>query len=92
MLPGCSGIVNRSVLIDHLLRQHGAAGSNNFELNSEKRRLASFLGMTPENLSRAFKALEPYGVAVNGHQIEIKDPEELARFAKPNHLIDDYST
>ena len=58
----------------------------------EKRRLASFLGMTPENLSRAFKGLEPYGVKVAGTRILISDPEDLERFAKPNPLIDDYSS
>lgn len=57
----------------------------------EKRRLASFLGMTPENLSRAFKGLEPYGVKVSGNRITISDVADLARFAKPNPFIDDYS-
>ncbi len=58
----------------------------------EKKRLASFLGMTPENLSRAFKGLEPYGVKVAGTQIMITDLKELTRYAKPNPLIDDYSS
>ncbi len=54
----------------------------------EKRVLASRLGMTPENLSRAFAALRSHGVKVKGIRIEITEPEGLARFALPNALID----
>ena len=79
-------------LANFLLRQSGRAGLTDFELDMEKRRLASFLGMTPENLSRAFRGLEPYGVKVSGNRISISDPEDLARFAKPNPLIDDYAS
>ncbi len=80
-------------LANYILRQQDrAGGAAEFELNFEKRRLASFLGMTPENLSRAFKGLQPYGVAVNGNRISVKDRNDLERFAKPSPLIDDYST
>ncbi len=79
-------------LANYLLRQMGRTGSSAFDLLMEKRRLASFLGMTPENLSRAFKGLEPYGVRVDGNHIKITDTEELMRFAKPSPLIDDHST
>jgi CRP/FNR family transcriptional activator FtrB len=79
-------------LANYLLRQqHLANGPQEFELKIEKKRLASFLGMTPENLSRAFKALQPYGVEVNGNLIRISDQEDLVKFAKPFSLIDDYS-
>ena len=61
-------------------------------MDFEKRRLASVLGMTPENLSRAFKGLRPYGVTVTGTRISIDNQADLERFAKPNPLIDDYST
>ncbi|WP_306047531.1 cyclic nucleotide-binding domain-containing protein [Nioella sp. MMSF_3534] len=79
-------------LANYLLRQRWRTGSDAFDLTMEKRRLASFLGMTPENLSRAFKGLEPYGVRVHGNHIKITDTEDLARFAKPTPLIDDHST
>jgi CRP/FNR family transcriptional activator FtrB len=62
------------------------------ELDFEKRRLASVLGMTPENLSRAFKGLQPYGVTVEGTRIMIGDQADLERFARPNPWIDDHST
>jgi CRP/FNR family transcriptional activator FtrB len=78
-------------LANYLLRQQERTGSLEFDLTMEKRRLASFLGMTPENLSRAFKGLEPYGVKVAQNHIVITDLEDLTRYAKPNPLIDDYS-
>lgn len=79
-------------LANYILRQQTLSGSTEFDLTMEKRRLASFLGMTPESLSRAFKGLEPYGVKVEGNHILITDLEDLTHYAKPNPLIDDYST
>lgn len=80
-------------LSNYLLRQQGrAGGAAEFELPVEKRRLASLLGMTPENLSRAFKGLKPYGVRVSGNRITITDQKDLERFAKPSALIDDHAT
>ena len=58
----------------------------------EKRRLASFLGMTPENLSRAFKGLQRHGVEVSGSHIRVLDIDALEAFAKPSRLIDDTSS
>jgi CRP/FNR family transcriptional activator FtrB len=48
--------------------------------------------MTAENLSRAFKGLQPYGLVVDGTRITITNQAEFERFAKPNPLIDDGST
>lgn len=80
-------------LANYLLRLQGhAGGAATFELDFEKRRVASVLGMTPENLSRAFKGLLPYGVAVEGSRITIGNRDELVRFARPHPLIDDLST
>lgn len=80
-------------LANYLLRQQKrAGGSETFDLATEKKRLASFLGMTPENLSRAFKALQPYGVTVDGNRVRIGDRKDLETFAKPSRLIDDYSS
>ncbi|WGR61351.1 transcriptional regulator [Paracoccus ferrooxidans] len=79
-------------LANHLLRhQKRAGGGGSFELDFEKRRLASVLGMTAENLSRAFEGLQPYGVTVEGPRIYIDDQADLERFAKPTPLIDDHS-
>lgn len=80
-------------LANFLLRQQiRSSEAEAFELPFEKRRLASFLGMTPENLSRAFKGLQPYGVTVTGTTVTISDQADLKQFAKPDPLIDDYST
>ncbi|TRW96530.1 cyclic nucleotide-binding domain-containing protein [Paracoccus sp. M683] len=79
-------------LANYLIReQHRAGGRTAFQLPYDKRRLASFLGMTPENLSRAFKSLQDYGVEVDGARITIADQPRIERFAKPDRLIDDYS-
>ncbi|MFS8050955.1 helix-turn-helix domain-containing protein [Rhizobium sp. BR 314] len=63
-------------------------GQGSVEIRVEKRILASRLGMTPENLSRAFSALKAYGVKVSGSRVSILDPASLTGFAKPNTLID----
>lgn len=77
-------------LANYLLkRQIAAGGATRFDLGIEKRRLASRLGMTPENLSRSLKALRQYGVENDGMQIEIKRPDDLRALAKPTPVIDD---
>jgi CRP/FNR family transcriptional activator FtrB len=76
-------------LANALLRLHREQGSPKvLTLPIEKRMLASLLGMTPENLSRAFVALAPFGVSVDGPTITIKHAAKLAQFAKPTLLID----
>lgn len=76
-------------LAAHLLRlQREAGGGASFDLPCEKRQLASFLGMTPENLSRGFGSLRAYGVEVNQAGVTIGNPEALRRLAKPTPLMD----
>jgi len=80
-------------LANYLLRQQKRAGGDAaFDLPHDKRRLASFLGMTPENLSRAFKSLQNYGVGVDGTCITINDQSDLEKLARPSPLIDDPTT
>jgi CRP/FNR family transcriptional activator FtrB len=80
-------------LANYLLRQQRRAGGPaSFDLDFEKRRLASVLGMTPENLSRAFKGLQPYGLEVCARRVTITNQADFERFAKPNPLIDDGTT
>lgn len=77
-------------LANYLLGVHvQELGAHTFELDIEKRRLASLLGMTPENLSRAIRSLKPYGVSFDGAEVQIDDVDELRRFAMPTPLIDD---
>lgn len=80
-------------LANRLLRYHKDQGETGvLELPHDKRTLASLLGMTPENLSRAFNTLKPYGVDVDGTQIRLNEIKSLETLAKPNPLIDDRST
>ncbi|KEO56863.1 cyclic nucleotide-binding domain-containing protein [Thioclava indica] len=77
-------------LANHLLAARKLAGdAQSFDLGLEKRRLASSLGMTPENLSRAFRQLKPYGVAIDGSRVMIADASDLEGLAKPSDLIDE---
>lgn len=80
-------------LANRLLRYNIDQGENGtVELPHDKRTLASLLGMTPENLSRAFNTLKPYGVVVQGNRISLEDISSLETLAKPNPLIDDRLT
>jgi len=67
----------------------GAAPSVGVRLGYDKRTLAALLGMTPENLSRAFGTLRGYGVEVTGRDVALTRLGELRRLAKPDPLIDD---
>ena len=73
-------------LANWLLGMARRTGSNEFELPLEKRKLASFLGMTPESYSRSIAALEKHGVRSHGPLITISDPAGLAEFAKPSAI------
>lgn len=77
-------------LANRLLRYHQDQGaSGRIALPHDKRTLAALLGMTPENLSRAFATLRPFGVEVNGGAIALTDIKGLTGLAKPTPLIDD---
>lgn len=68
--------------------QQGSKGS--VSMDFEKKTLASLLGTSPENLSRALSQLETVGVKTAGRVITITNREALREFAKPSPLIDDY--
>ena len=74
------------------VKSEQSSSSDTFELPYGKRTLASLLGMTPENLSRAFNTLKPYGVEVKGAKIQLTDLPALRALAKENPLIDDPAT
>lgn len=74
-------------LLTQRVRQNGRA---TIVLPHEKRVLASLLGMTPENLSRAFAGLAGHGVSVNGPEVTIAKPQLLERLARPSPLIDNH--
>jgi CRP/FNR family transcriptional activator FtrB len=73
----------------YLLEQSQAAGGAlTYMLQVEKRHVASYLGMTPENLSRGLRLLEPQGVSVSGLQVTIHDLARLVAFVEPDVLMD----
>ena len=77
-------------LANWLLVEHSSADAGGVvRLGFDKRTLAALLGMTPENLSRAFGTLRGYGVEVAGRDIALTRPDDLRILAKPNPLIDD---
>ncbi|MEO3427373.1 cyclic nucleotide-binding domain-containing protein [Pelagibius sp. CAU 1746] len=80
-------------LANYLLRAEADQGRGGIvQLPIDKRTLAALLGMTPENLSRAFATLKPYGVEVSGREIRLTEIGDLQTLAKPSPLIDDPTT
>lgn len=73
------------------LRAAAEAEGATIRLPHEKRVLASLLGMTPENLSRAFATLQDYGVTVHGPLVTVSNPAALTKLAKPDPLIDNHA-
>lgn len=71
------GSVDR--LADYLASLSRAAAGRSFDLPTDKRTLAAYLGMTPENLSRSFSALGERGVRVVGRTVTITRPDALER-------------
>lgn len=76
-------------LAHYLLQQNDSqGGTGRVRLAYEKRLLASWLGMSPENLSRAFASLQAHGVTVNGADVHIADSRALESLAVPAPAID----
>lgn len=79
----------RERIAAYLLRQSrlmgGAAG---FNLPVEKRLLASYMGMTPENLSRVLKTLAEDGCKIDGSRVIITDRTRLGALADLSLLLD----
>lgn len=81
-----SDLSGRSVaqrLAQQLLHLSGEAGHPYFTLPTTKKELASYLGTTPETLSRRLRALQEAGVIRLGprQRIELVDPRALRQLA-----------
>lgn len=61
-----------------------------FQLPAEKRVIASLLGMTAENLSRACSALSDYGAIISGPTVQIVDRKTLHALARPDPVTDEF--
>ena len=77
-----------NLILQHERRQ-GRTGK--LQLKAEKRLLASLLGMTPENLSRAFGVLSGHGISVSAAQITVTDRAALEAFSREDPVPDDQS-
>jgi CRP/FNR family transcriptional activator FtrB len=76
-------------LANWILLQDARQGNHGrIDIGVDKRTLASYLGMAPENLSRNLAQLAEHGVRYMGQKLLIEDAAALARFANPNPLID----
>ncbi|MFG1462152.1 cyclic nucleotide-binding domain-containing protein [Xanthobacter sp. DSM 24535] len=76
-------------LANWLIRAEFEQGGNGtMEIPVEKRTLAARLGMTPENLSRAFATLTEHGVRTKGSSVHFADRSALIAYAKPDPLVD----
>lgn len=73
-----------------LLESDQQGGAVQFDLPAEKRAIASLLGMTPENLSRATGSLVDHGVLINGPVVQIVDRDKLIALARPDAIIDPF--
>lgn len=68
-----------------ILQQEWRQGSKGtVQLRAEKRLVASLLGMTPENLSRAFGVLGGHGISIDGTKVTLTDRAALEAFARPD--------
>lgn len=68
----------------------GALQQAEVSLPYEKALIAHRLNIEPETFSRAIKKLEPYGVTIQGRQIQIEDIEHLRHFCEidEHHVFD----
>lgn len=80
---------SRQRIAGYLLKQSRlAGGADRFVLQVEKRLVASYLGMTAENFSRALRGLEADGVRISGQTVTITDRDALVRACPPDVLVD----
>lgn len=71
-----------------LLLSETEGAKKRFQLPYDKRTLAGRLGMTPENLSRAFGTLKQYGVTISGQTVSIEDPDLFRDAFALDRLLD----
>lgn len=72
-----------------LYRSRYEGDADSIILPVEKRHLASYLGMTPENLSRSIKTLQSDCLGVQGMRFTITDRTRLTAIASPDSLMDE---
>jgi CRP/FNR family transcriptional activator FtrB len=58
-------------------------------LPADRKAIASYLGMTRENLSRTLQNVRDHGVVVRGVEVHFRDVSKLRELAQPSRLIDE---
>jgi CRP/FNR family transcriptional activator FtrB len=69
--------------------QQAQDGAETVVLPADRKTVASYLGMTRENLSRSLQKIGNYGAAVRGNEVVIRDPDSLRAHADFSPLMDD---
>lgn len=69
--------------------QQAQGGAETVSLPADRKTIASYLGMTRENLSRSLQKIGDYGAAVRGNEVVLRDPGKLRAHAAPSHLMDE---
>jgi CRP/FNR family transcriptional activator FtrB len=77
-------LLNSTARIAHWMLQWDSqsGGNGQIVIPFDKRVLASYLGMTPEQLSRGFAGLVSAGVTVDGRTVTIGNRATLTRIAR----------
>jgi CRP/FNR family transcriptional activator FtrB len=69
--------------------RHNSADVDVVTLPADRKTIATYLGMTRENLSRSLQTVREHGAAVRGNEVRFRDVEKLRALARPSRLIDD---
>lgn len=68
--------------------RHAESDPAQIELPADRKTIASYLGMTRENLSRSLQTIRDHGATVRGNEVVFHDLERLEALAAPSRLID----
>jgi len=69
--------------------RHNNADADVVKLPADRKTIATYLGMTRENLSRSLQTVREHGATVRGNEVHFRDIEKLRALARPSRLIDD---
>lgn len=69
--------------------QQAQGGGDTIALPADRKTIASYLGMTRENLSRSLQMIGDHGAAVRGNEVVLRDPGKLRAHAALSPLMDD---
>ncbi|MBK1696581.1 helix-turn-helix domain-containing protein [Rhodovibrio salinarum] len=68
--------------------RHKADNADVVRLPADRKTIATYLGMTRENLSRSLQTVRDHGAVVRGNEVHFRDIDKLRALAQPSRLID----